>query len=62
MFYTWSILPIAASRADAPPTGYIEDIQQSESAKEHQKQATIIGVICFAHKKCKTGALGAARS
>ena len=24
---------------------------QSESAKEHQKQATRIGVICFAHKK-----------
>ena len=37
---------------------------QSESAKEHQKQATfmIIGVICFAHKKYKAGALGAARS
>ena len=34
----------------------------SESAKEHQKQATRIGVICFAHKKYKTGALGAARS
>ena len=36
---------------------------QSESAKEHQKQANIIiGVISFAHKKCKTGAIGAARS
>ena len=35
----------------------------SESAKEHQKQASsIIGVICFAHKKHKTGVLGAARS
>ena len=36
---------------------------QSESAKEHPKQANImIGVISFAHKKCKTGARGAARS
>ena len=35
----------------------------SEAAKEHQKQAhIIIGVICFAHKKYETGALGAARS
>ena len=36
----------------------------SELAKEeHQKAGhQIIGVICFAHKKHKTGALGAARS
>ena len=35
---------------------------QSESAKEHQKATQIIGVICFAHKKYKTAAIGAARS
>ena len=37
---------------------------QSESAKEHPKQGhqITIGVICFAHKKYKTGAIGAARS
>ena len=37
---------------------------QSESAKEHQKSRPqiTIGLISFAHKKCKTGAIGAARS
>ena len=32
--------------------------QRSTKKADHQ----IIGVICFAHKKCKTGAIGAARS
>ena len=34
----------------------------SESARSTKKQATIIGLVCFAHKKYNTGALGAARS
>ena len=34
----------------------------SEPARSTKSRPQIIGVICFAHKKCKTGALGAARS